>query len=1065
MKKDYSEVKAWEDEITIPTYLSGPEDQNPPILMKRRNPIHPGSSIVYPYPIQENLTNTCEDKVWKVLYLENDYLRIALLPDLGGRLLYVLDKITGEDALYHNHVIKYARIGIRGAWVSGGIEWNFPNGHTVIGVSHIDYAIRENDDGSVTVLVGDLERVSRMKWTVGITLYKEYAYFETEIRLFNRTALPNRFWFWANSAAPASKGLEFVSTVTKVMTLKGLMSFPTHDGIDINWDRNHTEAQDMFNLNPKEEFVGWYNHDLERGLINFADRSEARGTKFYTWGNSDDGDIWVERLTDNDGQYAEMQSGRFPTMAIWEILSPYSVESWKEVWYPIRRIGSPGYANQEAAFSLERTKENNKIRIGVHVTSFQEMAEISLRAGKKNIWTEKKNLDPNHPYTVEVPVKDAKVLREETTLTLTAANGEILAQYHRGRDAEAGPEIKEYIKIEPSGEASGAEARWLNGIDHEKLGDEDRAREAYENALKDDPGFSQAHLSLGILHLRGGNVSTAILELNKVLERNSGDYGARFYLGVCFMSTEQFDKAIEEFRVLMRSRLYRAASTYLLGGLYLGMGNISKAIQQLEKSCGQSTENHDAEALLACALRKKQRLNEANSHALSVLKNDPMNFLALAEAFFIAEAGNKEDALKGRKERLKNYLRDEVQSYLELATDYARFGLYLEGIKILSLYKEETDTSGKKYPLIDYYLGYYFEKIKKEKAQQYFGSGAKADPSFVFPHRLESETVLRRVLELFPDDRRAMYYLGNLLCARNRPREAIELWEKAAENEKNFSVVHRNLGRAYWRVLGDSDRALKEYELALACDPNDYKLYYELDRLYVACGMEEKRGELINKIPEALKSNDVIAERLAIFYTDRGDYNRTLEILHQTYFFPWEVYKGVRLLYLDANIARGMTLVNSGKFREAIESFKEVLKYPRNIGVGEPAHKANAEALYRIGLACEKMGDQIQAKEFWEKAAAEDRPQWNDLCYYKARALQRLGKKAEADSILNGLLSSAEESLRSHSGDEAENRYLMGLAHKGKGNRAEALRCFKEALDLKKAHRRCSWEISGILGE
>ncbi|MBA7713995.1 hypothetical protein ES703_123008 [subsurface metagenome] len=316
MKTEKSEVKAWEGEISIPTYRLGPEDQNPPIFIKRKNPIHPGGSIIYPYPLNENLTEIKEERVWKALFLENDYLRLTFLPELGGHLLSVMDKSTGEEAMYRNHVLKFARIGIRGAWVSGGIEWNFPNGHTVTTSSPIDYGIRENEDGSKTVFIGDIEKVSRMRWSVGITLYRDFAFFETETSLFNRTHLPNRFWFWANSAAPASKGLEFITTATRVMTLTDVISFPVRNGVDLRWDGKETEAQDLFSLDLKQDFVAWYNHDIERGMINYGDRTEAPGKKFYTWGNSDDGKIWTELLTDNDGPYSEMQSGRLPTMRI-----------------------------------------------------------------------------------------------------------------------------------------------------------------------------------------------------------------------------------------------------------------------------------------------------------------------------------------------------------------------------------------------------------------------------------------------------------------------------------------------------------------------------------------------------------------------------------------------------------------------------------------------------------------------------------------------------------------------------------------------------------------------------
>ena len=192
MRKQISEVRAWQDTIVIPTYLLGPEDPNPPLLVGRRGLIHPGSRIVYPYALQEDLSNRKEDKTWRILHLENRYLHLGVLPELGGRLLFAYDKASRREALHYNHVIKYAPIGIRGAFFAGGIEWNFPNGHTATTSSPVDCAIRGNDDGSVTLLLGDIERVSRMRWSVGITLTRDHASFETEMRLYNRTVLPHR---------------------------------------------------------------------------------------------------------------------------------------------------------------------------------------------------------------------------------------------------------------------------------------------------------------------------------------------------------------------------------------------------------------------------------------------------------------------------------------------------------------------------------------------------------------------------------------------------------------------------------------------------------------------------------------------------------------------------------------------------------------------------------------------------------------------------------------------------------------------------------------------------------
>ena len=1048
-------VRAWEDVLTIPTYERGPEDKNPSLLMSRRNPIHPGSSIIYPYALQETLFNNRSDRQWKAFLLENDYLRLAVLPELGGRLLYLFDKAAGREAIYHNHVVKWARIGIRGAWISGGIEWNFPNGHTVTSSSPIDCTIRENADGSVSLLFGDIERVSRMRWSVALTLQPERACFQTEMRLANRTAFPNRFWFWANSSAPVSEGMEYLSSATKVMTLKDVMSFPVNEGVDISRDENHVEAQDMFCLNPRLRYVGWYNHDLKRGMINVADRTEARGTKFYTWGNSDDGDIWEQMLTDQDGPYAEMQSGRLPTMGIWEILSPYSRESWRETWYPIRDIGAPTFANDTLAFSLRTAADS--AHLGIQAVEDIPGARLSLAAGNSTIWEQQVDLEAASPYLSDIPLNGANA--REAVLMIHSAEGGLLARSTRS-ETEPELEYRGIVKITANRQRPRAEEQWLNGIDFEKLGDYEHARASYNRALLDDPEFGPAEVALGVLDLRQGLFSEAAPHFQKVLKREAGDEAARFYLGVCRIYEQRFEKAVDELKVLLRSRLYRAGASYLLGGLYLGRGELTEAIEQLEKSDSPLSGDGEARALLACALRRSGEFEAAASVLDRILSIDPLSFLALSESLFLSRAKNPKDETD--KKRLENTLRGEVQSYLETAWEYARFGLYQEAYDILCLYNEGAGPDRKAYAMVDYCLGYYGEKLDRKDSAGHFRNAEKRDQDFVFPHRLESEAVLKRAIEVNPGDHRARYYLGNLLCSKGWSQEALALWEEAAASLGDFSVIHRNIGRVYWKEKEQPDQAIQAYQRALAADPRDYKLYFELDCIYRDCGLEKRRKQLIESVPEQLLANDVIAEMVAAFHADRQEWDQALELLSSTHFYPWEVYKGVRLLYVDVNIGKGISLTRRRSFREAIACFENVFEYPRNIGVGEPFFRANAEAHYRIGLALADSGDEPGARQAWQKAAEEPRPVINDLCYYRARALQRLGKREKAETALEELLAQAQQGITGKSGDVAQFMYLSGLAHKGLGQSVQAERDCNLALALNRNHRRCHWQLSGF---
>jgi tetratricopeptide (TPR) repeat protein len=496
----------------------------------------------------------------------------------------------------------------------------------------------------------------------------------------------------------------------------------------------------------------------------------------------------------------------------------------------------------------------------------------------------------------------------------------------------------------------------------------------------------------------------------------------------------------------------------VLGGILLGQGRGPQAIEQLEKCSREYPWHEDAQVLLASAFRMMGRREEAGALARSVLKRDPLHFMARAEAFFLAHGSKAGGAAGKARADLEEIMHDEAQSYLELACDYARFGMYREAFDLLSLCSAP-------YPLVHYHLGYYAEKLGMADAARHYQSGREASPQYVFPHRLESECVLRRAIERSPNDGRASYYLGNLLCARDRAEEAIACWEKALTSESGFSVLRRNLGRAYWKVLRDPDRSIAEYRKAIECSPNDYKLYLELDKILQSCAREADRRKLIEAVPPALMANDLIAERVAACHAEAGEFDLALEIIAKTWFFPWEIYKGVRHLYVDAVIGRGIQLAKQGRNDEAIASFRKAMSYPRNIGVGESRWKTNAEAWYRIGDAQLKAGDHVTARESWTRAADEPRPVIDVFCYYKAMALRRLGRGAEADSALEALLQTAQSTLEEKRGESAENHYLAGLAWKGKGDVAKAGRSVAEALAANRGHRRSRWELDGFTAE
>ncbi len=933
-----------------------------------------------------------------------------------------------------------------------GGRWRAFNGISQSGeMAPVDWAVRQNADGGASILFGEIEKVSRMRWSVALTLSPGCAFFESEMRLSNRTPLPNRFWFWANSSAPVSAGMRYVSTSSKVSDLFKILDFPVHDGVDISWDRNHPEPQDMFGLNHRDDWGAWYNDDTGRGMVNVADRTESRGLKFFTWGNSDDGNIWQARLTETDGPYAEMQSGRFPTQRVWEIMSPFSEESWKEAWYPITGIGAPFYANREAAFSIREGGAQGSLKLGVQSTRAHKAARIVLEAGSSVLWEKRADLSPGSPLIEEIRQKKAPG-EEAATISVRDTEGRLLARaLLPGRPAPDIP-IRSVVHVEARENAVTAEELCQAGRDREKLGEFPAARGCYMKALMREPGCGAALTALGILDLRQGMTGDALKRFRAVLQKDPSEEHARFFLAAGLLAAERYADAAEELKQLVRSRAYRAGSSFLLGGILLGQGELSKAEERLGKCVREFPWLDDAAALLACCLRKQGRRQEAQAALKEVLAGDPLHFLSLAESCFLAaEAGEEAERARARVE-LGKACRGESQAYLEIASDYARVGLFGEAFEVLSLHAASPGGGRAPDPLVNYHLGYYAEKAGRQDYAAHYRRGSEADARWVFPHRTESEKVMLRGLELDPRDGRLLYYLGTLLCAKDRPEEAIRLWEAAVPVQRSNSVLRRNLGRAYWKVRRDPDKAIGEYREAIRSAPKDYKLYLELDKILVSCGQHGERRKLLAGMPAELLQNDLIAERVAAMHADAGEFEPALAILGKVFFFPWEVYKGVRLLFVDCCVGQGLKLAAAGKHAEAAECFRAATGYPRNIGVGEPFRTANAEAWLRVGTAQHAAGNAQAARESWTRAAEEPRPAVDALCYYRARALQNLGRGAEAAEGLRLLLG-------------AEDPYLAGLAAKGLGDRVKAQLSFEAALAANPAHRRARWELEGFTGQ
>ena len=344
-------ARVWEAPLSIPTYELGPPNPYPALLDWQRRKWRP----VYPYPFLDSLTNKRTDKTYKAVYLENEYLRVSVLPELGGHVYEIFDKINKRDVLYSNPVMKYAMVAIRGAWVSGGIEWNFPDGHTLTTVSPIDYAMRMEPDGSAAVAVGDTERVQGMQWQVIIRLRPGQRAVETEVTLNNRREVPGRYWFWSTAGATAADDMRFVYPMREAYphAFWPVFSFPKEKGVDLSKFSDVPNFLSLFARNSTRDYFGVYYDKSDWGIVHVADHREMPGKKTWTWGTDDNGDIWVDKLTDGGHQYVEFQGGRFETQMEHQFIAPHRVEHIVEHWFPVNNLGGAwDEATQDAALRI-----------------------------------------------------------------------------------------------------------------------------------------------------------------------------------------------------------------------------------------------------------------------------------------------------------------------------------------------------------------------------------------------------------------------------------------------------------------------------------------------------------------------------------------------------------------------------------------------------------------------------------------------------------------------------------------------------------------------------------------
>lgn len=1112
-------AKIWEEDVVIPTYEIGAPDKNPMFLEKR---VYQGSSgKVYPYPTTEKISHEKKDKIWHAVYLENEYLKVMILPELGGRIQRAYDKTNDYDFVYYNHVIKPALVGLAGPWISGGIEFNWPQHHRPTTYMPVDHLAETHEDGSVTLLVGDVDQMYGTKVMTSFTLYPGKAYIEIRGQLYNRTPLPQTFLWWANPAVSVNEYTQSIfppdvhtvydhgkRAVSRFPIAKG--EYYKHDyseGVDISRYKNIPVPTSYMAETSKYDFMGGYDYKKEAGLLHVADHHFSPGKKQWTWGCGEFGKAWDRNLTDEDGPYIELMTGVYTeNQPDFSWLKPFEEKVFTQYFMPYKKVGGVKNASIYAALNLELTSQGAKIV--VYATEEYADAEIVLEQNGTEVFRGQTKLSPVETYEEIIPVSAKKVQELKVSVY---GHGRLLVAYEPeeetipklGEPAEAAKKPEEIL----TNEELLLTAQHIEQHRHATW----RPDPYYLEGLKRDPGDIRINQAYGMLLMRRGQFAEAEKHFRAAIKRltwrspNPYDSEPYYNLGLVLFYQGRKEEAYDAFYKAAWTNAQQEMSYYYLACIACGDGEYEHALELVERSLVKNSHNVKARGLKAVLLRKLNRVEAAEKWRAENLELDAFDYVTLFENV-LAEKDADEF-----QERSRGF----YETYLQTARDYAEYGCLEEAICILK-------SCAVQQPMIYYYQAYYQQKLgafvkenltinrendgatmglcqkayaenNKDIIDTLYEKAEQCAPDYCFPNKLEDIAVLEQAIVANPKGAKAYYYLGNLYYDKLQYDRAITLWEQSIMLDASYPTVHRNLAIAYYNKRQNAEAARKELEQAFALDETDSRVFLELDQLYKKLGVPfEERLKQYEAREALIRERDDAMLEWVTLYNLNGEPQKAYDLIMSHSFRPWEGAEGrISGQYKIALTALAREAMQQNDYERAEQLLNQALQYPENLGEGRLEGTKDNEIYYELGVVQEHLNRQDEAQKYFELAQIGDNEpagamyyydQPADMILYQALASKKLNQMKQYHTCLNKLQDYGERHLYDQVEDDffavslpdflifeddltEKNRahcyYLMGLSKLGAGEYVAAENNFEKCVEIDYNHQksRLYWEM------
>ena len=1033
------------------------------------------------------------DKTYQALYLENEYIKVMVLPELGGRIQMAYDKIRERHFIYYNHVIKPALVGLAGPWISGGIEFNWPQHHRPSTYMPVDFAIEELPDGGATVWVSERERMFHQRGAAGFTLRPGKAVIEIRGRVYNPTPVPQTFLWWANPAVAVNDEYQsvFPPDVNAVFDhgKRDVSTFPIATGVyykmdysagvDISRYRNIPVPTSYMAVLSKYDFVGGYENDTQAGLLHVANHHVSPGKKQWTWGNGDFGVAWDRNLTDADGPYIELMTGVYTdNQPDFTWLQPYEEKTFTQYFMPYRELGVVKNASEDLLINVE--KEGGMFVVKAFATSARPGVTVRLSVAGQELFAETTGLSPEKVYTR--CVGSAAELSQARLEILDAATGAALIAW-QGR-SDGATDIPEPAKAarEPE-EIPTTEELFLTGqhIEQYRHATYDPTR-YYREALRRDPSDIRNNNALGLWLLRRGKFAESEscfrTAVKRQTERNPNPYDGEplYNLGLSLKFQGRLDEAYDAFYKATWNGAWQDSGYFSLAQISCLRGDFREALREIEKSLLRNGSNLLGRHLKTAVLRRLGCCEEAAAYAGEALEADMFNFGCLFERYL----------LSGRETDLEAFaalMRRDSHNWEELALDYLDAGFCDETEQVLLLAQKYCTAVS---PLVYYYLGYARMLAgKAAAAAEAFAAGAAKEPGTCFPNRLEAILALQSAIAVNPGDAKAWYYLGNLWYDKRQHGDAIAAWERSVEIDPTFPTALRNLALGYFNKQDRRDEAVALLERAYSLDPSDSRILMELDQLYKRLNRTHgERLAFLDAHRAEVNDRDDLYLEYATLLNQLERYDEARALIDNRKFHPWEGGEGkVPAQYQIARTELAKEAIAAGRREDAVALLEACFVYPHNLGEGKLRGAQENDFNYWLGVAYAGMGDRSAAERCFTQASEgqsdpTDARYYNDQkpdkIFYQGLALLQLGRADEARGRFGKLVAYGEKHLSDDVKidyfavslpdlliweDDLNRRnrihcnYMMGLGHLGLGNRDLALKFLEAAAALDNNHQ------------